>query len=355
MSKTKKELIKALAEVGECLRLFSENKSYSSFSKLVDEDLYNQINNAIELEQRYNGWFTPENVRKSMLNISKWLTEEKLNDWLSNSSFSKEPKNIGIIMAGNIPLVGFHDFLSVILTGNKATVKLSSDDKHMLPLVIDLIKVYYPSIDGRVRFSDAQNFKSIDALIATGSNNTARYFEKYFGHLPSIIRKNRTSIAVLTGQETDEELKSLGDDIFTYFGMGCRNVTQLFIHEEFDLDRFFGAIVDYADVINHNKYVNNYDYYKAIFLMNQEKLIENGFLLTKESIDLFSPVGVLYRSYFDTTQEVEDYIFKNQDKIQVVVGRNYLPFGKAQSPSLTDYADGIDTIDFLLKLDKSYA
>lgn len=355
MDKTKKELIKALAEVGECLSFFGENKSYSSFSKLVDRDLYDKINNAIELEQRYNGWFTPENVRKSMLNISKWLTEKSLNEWLGKSTFVEKPNNVGVIMAGNIPLVGFHDFISVLLTGNKATIKLSSDDKHLLPLVLDLIKIYYPAIDNLVSFSDAGNFKSIDALIATGSNNTARYFEKYFGHLPSIIRKNRTSIAILTGEETDEELKSLGDDIFTYFGMGCRNVTQLFIHKEFDLDRFFGAIVNYSDVINHNKYVNNYDYYKAIFLMNQEKLIENGFLLTKESNELFAPVGVLYRDYFDEIQEVEKFISENKDEIQIVVGKNYIPFGKAQNPSLTDYADGIDTVDFLTKLDKSYA
>ena len=192
--------------------------------------------------------------------------------------------------------------------------------------------------------------KDIDAVIATGSDNSARYFEKYFGHLPHIIRKNRTSLAVITGDETDEELKLLGSDIFTYFGLGCRNVSQLLVKEGFDLDRVFGAIIDYSPIINTHKYANNYDYYKAIFLMNKVKVIENGFLLTQESADLFAPTAGLNIHYYSNEEEVANYLATNKDKSQVIVGTNYTPFGKAQKPDLTDYADGVDTLRFLENL-----
>jgi hypothetical protein len=251
-------------------------------------------------------------------------------------------------MAGNIPLVGFHDFLSVLMSGNIAVIKLSSDDNRLLPVLIEMLLLLQPELDERIFIVD--RIKNIDAVIATGSNNSARYFEKYFGHLPNIIRKNRTSVAVLNGNETETDLMELGKDLFTYFGLGCRNVSHVMIPHDFDLDRLFKAIVDYGDIINHHKYANNYDYYKAIYLLNREEFMENGFVLTKETKVLFAPISVINYQRYTTKSEVVDFIGDYREEIQVVVGLDFLPFGKAQSPTLTDYADGVDTMAFLTKL-----
>lgn len=348
MENKKKQLIGALSAVGEVLIQFGNNSEYESFSKLVDKGYYEKMNATIQREKNYNGWFTPEAIRTALLGVAKWLTKEKLSHWLADYSFATKPKKVGVIMAGNIPFVGFHDFLAIVLSGHKALLKPSSDDQRLWPLLMELCTVFYPDFHNHAQL--VPHLKEVDAVIATGSDNSARYFEKYFGHLPHVIRKNRTSLAVITGEETDEELAALGEDVFTYFGLGCRNVSQLLVHKDFDLDRLFGAILPFSDVINHNKYANNYDYYKAINLMNQVPMIENGFLLTKESDDLFAPTALLNVAYYDSADEVKDYISKNKERIQVVVGKSYTPFGKAQSPDLTDYADGINTLDFLQNL-----
>lgn len=187
----------------------------------------------------------------------------------------------------------------------------------------------------------------MDAIIATGSGNSMRYFESYFGHLPHLFRKNRTSVAVLTGNETKEELEALGDDIFKHYGLGCRNVSHLILHKDFDINRFFEAIINQSDVVNLHKYANNYDYNKAIYLMNLEQILDNGFVLLKESEELFSPLAMLFYHRYEAFSEVESYLEKHKEDIQAVVGHGYLPFGSAQCPTLTDFADGVDTMSWL--------
>jgi hypothetical protein len=284
----------------------ADKKDFNSFiSEYIDP-----FNDIIIREKALNGWFTEEAVRSSLYHLGKRINEEELTHWLSDIELAKDPKKVGIIMAGNLPLVGFHDFLSVVMSGNIAVIKMSSDDNRLLPVLIEILKALQPDLEDRIQIVDRVN--GIDAVIATGSNNSARYFEKYFGHLPNVIRKNRTSLAVIEGNESKEELEALGKDIFTYFGLGCRNVSQLLIPKDFDLDRLFAAVVDYGDMINHHKYANNYDYHKAIYLMNQQKLIENGFVLTKEDDCLFAPISVLLYLRYDNILEVEKYIQKHE-------------------------------------------
>ncbi len=341
----RKKTIQTLALVGSSMRLWGEKQAESAFHPFVAGSYFEQINEVIERERHHNGWFTPETVRYSLEQWGRSLTEEKLEQWLQSYQVATNPKKVGVIMAGNIPLVGFHDFLSVLLAGHLPIIKMSRDDDRLLPQFLELILELQPELKSRIETVD--QLKGIDAVIATGSNNTARYFEKYFGHLPCIIRKNRTSLAVLTGTETKDELTALGADIFQYHGLGCRNVSHLMIPDSFDLNEFFGAIVDYGSIIYHNKYANNYDYYKAIYLMNQEEIIENGFVLMRPSSDLFAPIGVLHFQRYETMDAVRHYIEWYKDDLQVVVGRDFTPFGQAQNPALDDYADNVNTMSFL--------
>ncbi len=350
MEKRRESLIKAFQEVGKAMILFANQSGYDSFNKLMDESLYDRMMTEIETAHRYNGWFTPESVRNALLELGQLLTEEKLSNWTKEYEFSTSPKSVGIVMAGNIPLVGFHDFLCVIFSGNKAIVKLSSDDNRIFPILLEIITLYYPEIFSYVNIQP--QLKEIDAVIATGSDNSARYFEKYFERVPHIIRRNRTSLAVLNGTETKEELYQLGKDIFMYFGLGCRNVSKIFIPQDFDLNRLFEAILPYNEIIHHHKYANNYDYYKAVYLMNKHQIIENGFLLTMESEELFAPIGVLLITRYNHQDEVEQYLDEHKSQIQVIVGKDYIPFGEAQSPRLNDYADGVNTMQFLDQINK---
>lgn len=346
--KTEKErLITTFSTLGEGMVKWGENAEKEDFNSFISVYV-DRVNEIIKREKPHNGWFTEDAVRSSLYHLGIRLNKEELSSWLKDIELFKNPKKVGIIMAGNLPLVGFHDFLSVVMSGNIAVVKMSSDDNRLLPVLIEILKALQPDLEERIQIVDRVN--GIDAVIATGSNNSARYFEKYFGHLPNIIRKNRTSLAVIEGDESKEELEALGKDVFTYFGLGCRNVSQILIPKDFDLDRFFGAIVDFGDIINHHKYANNYDYHKAIYLMNQEKLIENGFVLTKEDNCLFAPISVLLYHRYANESEVKDFIVQHEEEIQVVVGKKYTPFGKAQSPELDDYADGVNTIEFLSEL-----
>lgn len=342
--------IKILSKLGEILRAVANQKEWAGFEMGVDKEEYTTLQDLVNSVHIYNGWFTPESVRNSFNSIGNWLQEEQLKDWINQYPVQEQTnKTVALIMAGNIPLVGFHDFLTVFLSGNKAKIKLSSDDQHLFPALINILRLFAPEIDQWVEIVHSK-LTDFDAVIATGSNNSATYFQSYFGKYPHIIRKNRTAVAVISGEETKEELKTLGQDIFTYFGLGCRNVSQLLIPENFDLDRLFDAIFDFKDIINHNKYANNYDYNKAVYLMNLESILDNGFLLLKESEELNSPLGMLYFYRYSTFEEIEKFIAENKTEIQVVVGQNYVPFGNAQSPSLNDYADGIDTLKFLTEL-----
>ncbi|MBV8327526.1 acyl-CoA reductase [Chryseobacterium sp.] len=296
-----------------------------------------------------NPWFTVDNQKFALQQWADLLTEENIKNWLKNYSVSAISKKVGLILAGNIPLVGFHDVISVVLSNHIPLIKLSSKDKYMIPF---LLKKWKEFSDGQVPFELVERLENFDAVIATGSNNTARYLEYYFKNHLSIIRKNRTSVAVLKGNETPEELQLLAKDIFQYFGLGCRNVTRVFIPQDFVIDRLFESFIDFRDIINHHKYANNYDYNRAVYLLNQEKFWDNNFVMLKEDDKLFSPLSVINFSRYDSLEEVKDFITENEENIQCVVAKKDLglvsvEFGEAQNPGLDTYADNVDTMKFL--------
>ncbi|MBK9798746.1 MAG: acyl-CoA reductase [Bacteroidetes bacterium] len=353
-----KQRVAAFAKLGIYLhQLASNEKNDSDFGEL-NTLYYSQAQQLISSVKLQNGWFTENNVRNSLLAIADMLQEKHLVNWVSNYqiSDSSPAKRIGIVMAGNIPLVGFHDFLSVLMSGNCAVIKLSSDDALLLPMLVRILCNIEPGFVSQIDFS-VGGLKKIDAVIATGSGNTARYFEYYFSKMPSLIRKNRNSLAVLDGSEEPEELTKLGEDIFNYFGLGCRNVSKLFIPQGYDLDRFFKAIYSFNELINHNKYANNFDYNRAVYLMGKDKegLLENGFLFLVKSTEYASPVAVLFYEYYQTIESLNQRFETDQEKIQCIVSnsaliKNSIPLGTSQRPQLWDYADNVDTLRFLVTL-----
>ena len=299
-----------------------------------------------------NAWFTPENVRFALYAIAESLDKELIEKWLSKYPElinETEPETIGIIMAGNIPLVGFHDFMCSLITGNRVIVKTSSKDSELIVYIAKILCEMNSGFDKMINFTQ-NSLSGFDAVIATGSNNTSRYFEYYFGKYPSIIRKNRNSIAVIDGSESEQELQELGRDIFSYFGLGCRNVSKIYIPEGYALNNLIDNWNGYSNVVYNSKYANNYDFYKAVFLVNKDKFLDTGYLLLKEETAISSPVSVLYYEYYNSKSELETVIETNKDNIQCVVSKTDVPFGKSQNPNLWDYSDGVDTIDFLLKI-----
>jgi len=340
------EIIKGFVQLGRLMCQLGEGKEWTDFSIGTTKEEYESLQVLINRQMSYNGWFSKENVRKSLLELGRRLTEVELNNWLKNYSFSQSPKKIALIMAGNIPLVGFHDFLCVLSAGHTAVCKLSSDDKTLLPALGNHLIEFVPGLKERIVFTTGK-IGEVDAVIATGSDNSLKYFEQYFGKYPHIFRKNRTSVAVFNGNESKEQIKALGNDIFSYFGLGCRNVSHLILPKDFELKRFFEGVFSFKDVINHNKYGNNYDYNKAVYLLNKHELLDNNFVLLRESDDLFSPLSMIHYHFYSSQDEIDDYLSKNEEKIQVVVGEGYTPFGAAQCPMLDDYADGVDVMRFL--------
>ena len=296
-----------------------------------------------------NPWFTVENQKQAISSWVNQLTKENLNAWLKPYQITdnQSVQNVLIIMAGNIPLVGFHDFLSVLITGNKAIIKMSSNDSVLLPFISDIL------VEIEKRFSDLISFiedvrgQKFHAIIAAGSDQSAKYFEYYFQDVKKIIRKNRNSLAVLDGTESKLDLSNLSKDIFSYFGLGCRNVSKVFLPRNYDLSQLFEAFFSFQNIIEHKKYANNYDYHKSIFLMGSHQLIENGFLLLKEDSSLNSPLAMLHYEYYEDLSHVERYIKDNEERMQCVVSKDNILFGEAQNPHLWDYADSVDTIVFL--------
>jgi hypothetical protein len=348
---TKKNVFVTL---GRFLNQFAENNSNKDLSVPHTELFYEEFEQLIQLSQSHNGWYTPEQVYFSIQSWAKALTQENLDQWTSSYDFTTtESKTIALILAGNIPLVGFHDFISVLLSGHNVLVKTSSDDQHLLPFLAKYLITIEPQLANKITFVEGK-LENFDGVIATGSNNTARYFEYYFKDKPSIIRKNRNSVAVLNGQETKEQLIALGEDIFRYFGLGCRNVSKLFVPKDYSFDAFFEAIFEYQDVIHYEKYANNYDYNKAVFLMSNFKLLDNGFLTLKEDSSHASPISSVFYEYYDSLAEIEKRFETEADTIQCVVSNNLvqnsIPFGQSQLPQLWDYADNVDTISFSLTI-----
>lgn len=348
------EIKSSFVELGNFLGQFSEDGNIKSASVLQNNLYFDEFANLIELSQSHNGWFTPEQVRFSIQSWAKALTEDNLNHWLSNYDFSKtEPKKIGLILAGNIPLVGFHDFLSVLISGHNVLVKTSSNDQHLLKFLAKYLIAIQPELNSKITFVEGK-LEGFDAVIATGSNNTARYFEYYFKDKPSIIRKNRNSVAVLDGTETHEDLVGLGEDIFRYFGLGCRNVSKLFVPKGYNFDNFFKAMYEFREVIQYEKYANNYDYNKAVFLMSNFQLLDNEFMTIKEDSSYSSPISSVFYEFYDNLNEVNSRLNNDLEQIQCIVSNNLIEnsvsFGQTQQPKLWDYADNVDTLSFLSKI-----
>lgn len=346
--------INAFVKLGAFLNQFQQNESIRNENIEANELFYDGFKHQLKLAEEHNGWFTKENITFTLKNWSNALTNKNINQWISKYNFkTSNSQTVAIIMAGNIPLVGFHDFLSVLISGHNVLVKQSSNDKHILPFLAKYLEVVEPDFKGKIKFTE-EKLENFDAVIATGSDNTARYFEYYFKNKPSIIRKNRNSVAVLTGNETKEELEALADDIFRYYGLGCRNVSKFFIPKDYNFDAFFNAVYKWHSIIDGSKYANNYDYNKAVYLMSEFEMLENGFLMIKEDESYSSPIATLFYEKYNSIAELQQQLDTDSDKIQCIVANgfidNEITFGETQNPQLWDYADNVDTVDFLLKI-----
>jgi len=334
------------------MNLQARIKVFTELGEYLNADIYKEAEEQLILAKVLNPWFTKGNIDRALSAWHNQLKADMLNAWLNPYKLKEVsiPKKVLIIMAGNIPLVGFHDFLALLISGHKAVIKMSSTDNVIIKVIIEKLISISPQFKEMIYFIDDVKNRKFDAVIATGSNNSAKYFEYYFKGAKKIIRKNRRSVALLDGSESNIELKGLANDVFSYFGLGCRNVSKLFLPTGYDLNKLFEAFFPYSHLIEHKKYGNNYDYNKAIFLMGNNKLVENGFLLMKEDKSLLSPVAMLYYEFYEDVRTVEQFFKKNSEQLQCVVSKNDIPFGNTQRPNLWDYADGIDTIDFLREL-----
>ncbi|MFY0592303.1 acyl-CoA reductase [Roseivirga sp.] len=314
----------------------------------VDETTFSELSlNAVN----GNNWFTPDSVKLSFHAWGAVLTAEQINRWVSQHNLEpKTSKKVGLIMAGNIPLVGLHDLITVLISGHMAHVKYSSQDRVLMSAVVKALTSINPSFEALV--VEIEQLKNIDAVIATGSDNSARYFKHYFSKYPHIIRQNRVSIGIISGEETESELSKIGQDAFQYYGLGCRNVSKVFFPVNFDIPKFIKALEVYEPVINHHKFRNNYDYNKSIYLVNRENHLDSGFFLMRESNDLVSPISVLYYEFYNSEAELALKLSSYTEKIQCMVSskgwyEGSIAFGEAQCPALWDYADGVDTLEFL--------
>lgn len=333
---TTEQRIQAFIQLGNHIRTMSEE----AFDTIAENAL------------QENPWFTKKNVRLALDGISQYLMEDHLKSWIARYSLTApKSKTVALVLAGNIPLVGFHDFLCVMLSGHQAQIKLSSKDSKLFQYLVKHLVWLAPQLQERITFKD--KLENFDAIIATGSDNSARHFEYYFSKYPHIIRKNRTSCAILTGEETGEEITNLGTDIFSYFGLGCRNVSKVYVPQEYDFKKLFAQWEPFKEIIHHHKYCNNYDYQKSILLVNGAPFLDNGFLLLQESDKAVSPISVLYFERYASAQERKHKLEHHADKIQCIVG-NEKPatvlFGQAQFPRVWDYADQVDTMKFLSAL-----
>lgn len=330
--------IKAFHTVGNILKnLSSEEKSY----------IYQRAKGE-------NSWFTDDNLDLALQGAIRYLDENKLRVWTKDMPDTPEKvKKIGVVMAGNIPLVGFHDFLTVLISGHQLLAKLSSQDSFLIKYIAEILTDIEPYFKEQIHFLD--KLKEAEAMIATGSDNTARYFEYYFAKMPHIIRHNRSSVAIIDGQETQEDLANLAHDVFQYFGLGCRNVSKLYVPEGFAFKQLLDAWQSYESITNHHKYNNNYDYNKSILLVNNEPHYDTGFALLRESEQLVSPISVVFYEKYQQKEDLQEKLKSLEDKIQCIVSReawfpSSLPLGKAQQPELWDYADGVNTLVFIKQL-----
>jgi len=341
-------------ELSRFLSQFSSNENIKKEAVLNNDLFFDTFVDLINLSQSHNGWYTNDNVYFAIQSWAEALTITNLNQWLDSYDFNDvDSKTVGLILAGNIPLVGFHDFISVLLSGHKVLVKTSSNDQHLLPFLAKYLISIEPNLEQNITFVEGK-LEGFDAVIATGSNNTARYFEFYFKDKPSIIRKSRNSVAVLNGYESKEQMIALGEDIFRYFGLGCRNVSKIFVPKDYNFDAFFAGMFPYQDVIKYEKYINNYDYNKAVFLMSNFNLLDNEFLIIKEDSSYASPISSVFYEFYENLEDIKLRLQADNEQIQCIVSNdlieNSVAFGQTQKPNLWDYSDNVDTIKFLITL-----
>jgi len=346
--------LNAFRALGEFLSQFSISGMSKNNVTEANGVYFDGFKHQIKLAYEHNSWFTQSNVLFATNSWANALKVEHLQHWVKAYNFnSTSSKTIAVIMAGNIPLVGFHDVLCALITGHNILIKQSSNDKHLLPYLLKYLEVIEPEFKGRISFTEDQ-LTNFDTVIATGSNNTARYFEYYFKDKPSIIRKNRNSVAVLTGNENETQLKSLANDIFQYYGLGCRSISKLFVPKGYNFDSFFNAIYEWNTIINDTKYANNYDYNKAVYLMSEFDILDNGFFMIKEDQSYASPIATLFYEYYDSKSALKEQLTHDSEQIQCIVADGIIdseiPFGQTQHPQLWDYADNVDTVEFLLKI-----
>jgi len=352
------ERISGFEFLGKYLKEYISLQTGNFISHSTEGSIFTNLENAVNQAETENPWFTRKNILTSLKNISTSLEIQNIEHFTQRYAKRllnlKTPRTIGVIMAGNIPAVGFHDFFCILLAGHRFLGKLSSEDSRLLPAIADIIIRINPEFNNLISFTD-QKFNEFDAIIATGSNNTYRYFEYYFGKYPHILRKNRNGIAILTGRETLEELSGLADDIFMFFGKGCRSISKLFLPQGYDFKLLLEPFSRYNHLFNHHKYRNNYDYYKTIYIIDKIPFIDMGHLLLIESMNTASPVSVVNYEYYDHLVLFKDILQGMKDQIQCIVCHDEMVFtsikpGNAQCPELWDYADRVDTMEFLLNL-----
>lgn len=346
--------ITAFAKLGGFLSQFSVDNIIKKDNIEHNEIFFDGFLHQVKLAQEKNSWFTKHNILFSLNSWSKALNNNDLSEFTQSANLDNlSPKKVAIIMAGNIPLVGFHDFLSVLISGHSVLVKQSSSDKHLMPFLAKYLEYVEESFKGKITFTE-EKLTNFDAIIATGSNNTARYFEYYFKNKPNIIRKSRNSVAVITDKVTDEDFAKLSEDVFQYFGLGCRSVSKLYVPKGFNFEAFFNGMFAKKDIINNAKYANNYDYNKAVYLMSEFDLLENGFLMIKEDESYSSPIATVFYEYYDNEIDLKIKLHQDKEKIQCIVAKGFIEnevaFGETQHPTLTDYADGVNTLEFLSKI-----
>jgi hypothetical protein len=351
--------IDAFMKLGDVLNNIAQGEVVEKISGIDISSQAARLDRLIRESHFYNGWFTEANVRNMIRAIGKSLKKDNIEKWLKPylpSLRKNAPLTIAVVMAGNIPAVGFHDFLTVLISGNRLLAKLSGDDNKLIPAIAELLIKIEPEFTKLIEFTE-KPIKGFDAVIATGSDNTSRYFEYYFGKYPNLIRRNRNGVAVLTGYEIDAELANLAGDVFTYYGLGCRNVSKLIVPKEYDFRPMLNHFAKRKYLIENHKYFNNYEYNKAIFLVENTPHLDSGNLLLTEDLRIASPVSVLYYHFYKDEDGLVDYLTMNNENIQCVVShselvKNKIGFGKSQEPELWDYADGVDTLSFLLSLEK---
>jgi len=335
-----RERIDILVNAGEKLNAAMDSSDYAS---------------VFSMAQSSNQWFTQANIKKSIEAITLCYTDRaKIEKWLSAYKLPEntKPKILGLLLAGNIPFVGIHDIISGFIAGHKMHLKFSDKDSYLMPFFVKLITEQNPNAE--MYFSEVERMYDIDMVIATGSNNTARYFDYYFGKMPNIIRKNRVSVAVLKEDTSIDQLKMLGEDVFSYFGLGCRNISKMYLPTGYKIEKIMEAFEDWKEWVLHNKYKNNFDYNYAIYLLNKVKFFTNGSLITLENESIYSRISCLHFSYYDGIEQIQTELTSLQDELQCIVSNVEFPklqtveFGATQAPELWDYADGVDTMEFLI-------